>query len=141
LSHYTIAKALHPWAGREKNGTANVTDRIQKELAKLVANNTISQQQADSIQVYVQKAITSWKANFANIKSMNPQDRATAIQQMKAAKQDLLSQLVTNNVITQAQADAIAKYFSARPHGGAAHHTVGQVTGSSDANAGTATSN
>jgi polyhydroxyalkanoate synthesis regulator phasin len=135
-----IAKALHPGAGSDKNA-AKGTNRIQKELAKLVANNTISQQQADSIQVYAQKAIVSLKANFANIKSMSPQDRIAAIQKMQAAGKDLLNQLVTNNVITQAQADAITKYFSSRSHIGFAHHWSGQVTSSSNASTGTAASN
>lgn len=134
-----IAQAIHSGAARGGDRATNASNMVQKAIDNLVADNTITQQQADVIQGYVQKAITAWKDK--NTDGSTPQDRSAVMQQIKTAGQDLLTQLVNDQVITQDQADAITKYFTDRSANGFAHHGTGHGSDSQQTNSDTATDN
>lgn len=104
--------------GAKFNDPAKMKENLQQQISKLVSNGTITQTKADKVVAYFAKLADEKKAEFEKIKAMTTEEREAYMQKNKIEKKDLLSQLVANAVITQAEADAIAK---AIPHKAGRH--------------------
>lgn len=82
----------------------------QENLDQLVKEGTITQATADQIKAYIEKTNQEMKDLAEKMKSMTPEERKAAKSDTLGGRQkgqDLLTQLVKNNILSQEQADAI----------------------------------
>ena len=131
-----IAKAKQfkgPGFGRGKGpqgmrglNSGAVKENMQKHLAELVSNKTLTQEKADQVVAYFTKLAGEQKAEMEKIQAMTPAERQTYMQQKSTARKDVLSQLVTDKVLSQQEADAIAKVMPGKgPGPGRGHKGMG----------------
>ena len=124
------ADAIMPQRGLEGKGekgrgmergpvdSAKMQTNLKAKLATLVTAGTITQDQSDKIlATFAQEQVTR-AAEFAKIKAMTATERQAYMQTIKGKRVNPMSKLVTDGVLTQVQADAIAK---AMPHRGPGH--------------------
>lgn len=84
----------------------------QVNLAELVKEGTITQAKADEIQAYIDKTEQDQQARKEQLKNMTPEQRKAAGETFDKAtgpkgRQDLLTALVQNNILSQAEADTV----------------------------------
>lgn len=89
-------------------GSAN----FQESIDKLVTDGVITQAKADEIKAFLESQAKAKQAEFDKIKAMTPEERKAAMDKMREENKDkprtgLWEELVTNNVLTQAEADKI----------------------------------
>jgi Tfp pilus assembly protein PilP len=81
---------------------------IKTKLESLVKSETITQAQADQITNYIKTKEDERKAEADKIKGMSESERKAYFEQNKAQlKTDIFKDLVAQNIVSQAQADAI----------------------------------
>ena len=83
---------------------------LQAVLASMVKLGAITQSESDKVTAFIKAQQTSMEAEKAKVDDMTQAERKTYFEQKKATaekKMDLLSQLVSNGIITQVKADAI----------------------------------
>lgn len=103
----TQADAIHEKVQTKQHGDRKET--ASAALDKLITAGTITQEQATKILDYMKQNQESRAAEMEKIKAMSAEERAAYIKSAAAAKTNILSQLVTDKVLTQEQADAAAK--------------------------------
>lgn len=106
---FPMHKTFNKDAGKEHKS-------FDKQLSDLVTAGTISDEQKGKITSYLEQKKTEMKAEMDKIKAMSKDERKAYMEQKKAEKKagqktNILSELVAQNIITQDQADAIAKLF------------------------------
>ncbi len=87
----------------------------QQTLDQLVKEGIITQAKADEIKAYIDKKNQEMQAQLDKIKNMTPEERQAYFEQQKTGnqgarvkiKQDIYTELVNNNILTQAQVDTI----------------------------------
>ncbi len=88
-----------------------------KDTAALVEEGIISQETADEITAYQQEKSEERKAEMEQLKDMTDDERKAYFESKKAEKSDatdkmnFLSELVTEEILTQDEADAIQAYL------------------------------
>lgn len=96
----------------------NKSDMMKTELDKLVTAGTITEAQKTAILDKVSQQQSERQAEMDKVKSMTEAERQTYFESKKTTeKTDLLSSLVTDGTLTQAQADTI-KSALPQGHGG-----------------------
>ncbi len=90
-----------------KGGGPMVQELSEDTLDALVNAGTISQEQADKIQALVEANVAEQKAKAEEFKNMTEEERQALKDEQKSERVDLLSQAVTDGIITQSEADAI----------------------------------
>lgn len=97
----------HPGHGQRKGFSK---EDLKTKLDTFVKSGTITQDQEDKIISYMEKKDTERKAEMDKIKNMTEEQRKAYFEQNKPTeKTDLFTDLVNQNIITQAQADTIKK--------------------------------
>lgn len=101
---------------RIKQGEEKQKTGLKTQLDKLVTAGTITQEQEDKITNYLKQKQDERKTEMDKIKAMSEADRKAYMEQKKAEKKsaektDVLKELVSQNIISQDQADAISKLF------------------------------
>lgn len=86
----------------------------QANLEQLVKEGTITQAKADEIQAYIDKTQKEKQAQLEQMKNMTPEERKALLGKKNTGDsvklkgpQDLLTALVENSILTQAEADAV----------------------------------
>lgn len=74
---------------------------------RFVTDGTITQDQADKIAEYMKTKREEQKAEFDKVKNMTKEERKAYLAQQKKEKTDILSELVTANLLSQDQSDKI----------------------------------
>lgn len=92
--------------------------RISDSLKTLVGKGTITQVQADKLLKLFADAKKDRDALFEKTKDMSPEERRQYMQDNKEKVKNPISQLVSDGVITQEQADAIQQIFPRKGHRG-----------------------
>lgn len=101
-----------------KMNKKNPTDNMKSQLDKLVTAGTINQDQETKVLDYFKQKEADRKAEMDKVKNMTEAERKTYFESKKTTeKTNFLSELVTDNTLTQAQATAI---------GNAVHQGPGQ---------------
>lgn len=104
-------KMGNPLGARGGKMEIDMSAKIQTSLKELVASGTITQAKADELQIYMTKKDVERKAAFEKMKAMTAEQRKALFETQKTDKtgqrQDIFSSAVTDNILTQAQADAI----------------------------------
>jgi|GEM_PF-1073796 len=111
-------KAIGDVMGRKVQGKRGdfMGKGINKELAALVKENVITQETADKVNAYIESKDNERKTEMEKIKAMTAEERKAYQDSKKSTveaavkKTDVLSEMVTAGIITQAQADAIKAY-------------------------------
>ncbi|GEM_PF-653180 len=80
---------------------------LETNLKKIVADKTVTQDQANKIKGVIIKAEAAKKADFKKIKTMTQQQRKTYMDSNKIKHINPLKVLVDNKTITQSQADKV----------------------------------
>jgi polyhydroxyalkanoate synthesis regulator phasin len=88
---------------------AQMETELQAKLKTLVDKGTITQAQADKVVAYLKKMQETRKADFAKVKNMTQAERKAYMEQNRDKFKNPLAQLVTDKVLSQDQADAIAQ--------------------------------
>jgi polyhydroxyalkanoate synthesis regulator phasin len=88
---------------------------LQERFAELVSQGIISQEQADTIIVQIQKAAAVQQAELEKVKDMSAEERQQYLQS-KGEKANLLDDLIADGTLTQAQADDVAKLMGGGFH-------------------------
>lgn len=114
----TIMQKLHD--KQEAQEQAN----LKTQLDTLVANKTITQDQADKVSAYMQKLESDRAAEMQKIQAMTQEERDAYFKGHIDQKQSPLAQLVTDGTLTQNQLNAVEKVLHpgkpghmGRPHG------------------------
>lgn len=81
--------------------------RFKDMLPELVKDGTLTKSEEDKITEYMNKKQEQRRAEMDKIKSMTPEEKESYFKQKNENKQDFLSELVKNNILTQKKADAI----------------------------------
>jgi polyhydroxyalkanoate synthesis regulator phasin len=76
-------------------------------LPELVADGTLSQGESDKITEYAKEKREARKAEMDKVKTMTTEERKAYMAEKKNTHQDLLSELVSKGILTQAKADAV----------------------------------
>lgn len=76
-------------------------------LADMVKDGTLTQSEADKITTYQKEKQESMKAEMDKVKKMTVEERKNYLSTKKIEHQDMLTELVSKGIITQAKADAI----------------------------------
>lgn len=84
-------------------------EELKTALDKFVAENTITQDQADKITAAINAAEAARKAARDAAAAMSKADRKTYMDSFRGAEVKPLASLVADGIITQAQADTIGK--------------------------------
>lgn len=84
-------------------------ENVKASLDKLVTSNTITQDQATKIIDYMTKQQAERAAEMEKVKAMTEEERDAYFKNNIKNRTNMLEQLVTDNVLTQEQADAVAK--------------------------------
>ncbi|PKM94880.1 MAG: hypothetical protein CVU84_08115 [Firmicutes bacterium HGW-Firmicutes-1] len=90
---------------------------LSTALESFVTNNTITQAKADEILAYMKDIRVKNQLEMDALKGKTA-DEIKEYFDAQQPKVDPLTSLVTDNVITQAQADALSSVFHKGPHGG-----------------------
>jgi hypothetical protein len=137
LIHHTSSSSSASSGSGRLNG-ADMTSRIQTGLKGLVSKGTITQAQSDKIEPVLTAAFSNFGANRGqggqgqrpqqangNSSGSNPAGNSSAAsgssgsgQQRGFGGSDLLSSLVSNGTITQAQSDAVIQAIMPQRQGG-----------------------
>lgn len=80
---------------------------LERNLKKLVADKTLTQDQANKIKAVMIKAKAEKKSNFEKTKTMTKQQRKAYMNSKKKNHINSFKSLVENGTITQAQADKL----------------------------------
>lgn len=91
----------------QKMSDADRAAQLKTAVAKFVTDSTITQAQADKIITVFTAAEAAQKAAFDKAASMTTADRETYLEGLKPTQVSPLAALVTDNTITQAQADKL----------------------------------
>lgn len=75
----------------------------QESLDQLVKEDAITQEKANEIKAYLDKMEKEMQTRSAEMKKLTPEERKAS----PKAKSDLFAELVTNNILTQEQADTL----------------------------------
>ena len=103
----TQAKADALKSNEQIQRKAQRQKQLQTNLAKLVTDTTITQDQSNLIKAAIDKQEAVKKAEFAKIKAMTDAERKAYMEANKDKHINPLKALVDNGTITQAQADKI----------------------------------
>lgn len=95
--------------GHGSKDPAQMETNMKSQLKTLVDKGTITQAQADKVLAYLQKMAESRKADFEKVKNMTQAERQAYMEANRDKDQNPLTQLVTDKVLSQEQADAIAQ--------------------------------
>jgi competence protein ComGC len=95
--------------GKGVRGEITPTNALKTRLDALVTAGTITQAQEDSILQYVNEKDAERKAEMEKVKNMTKEERDAYFKDKTKEKFDLFSELVSKEIITQAQADEISK--------------------------------
>lgn len=95
--------------GHGPKDSAQMKIQWQARLKTLVDKGTITQTQADKVLDYLQKMEESRKADFEKVKNMTQAERQAYMEANRDQGQNPLAQLVTDKVLSQEQADAVAQ--------------------------------
>lgn len=95
--------------GHGAKAPAEMKAQLSTQLKTLVDKGTITQVQADKVVAYMEKMQQNRSADFDKIKNMTEAERQSYMKQNRNKCQDPLAQLVTDKVLSQNQADAIAQ--------------------------------
>jgi hypothetical protein len=117
-----IAQLMPMHKGRGMKGdrpdpAANQT-KMKETLTGLVQKGTITQTQMDSVLTSMEKIQTERQAEMEKMKSMTQTERQNYMQQLKDNRQNPITQLVGDKVITSEQAQAIRDAMPQRPQYG-----------------------
>jgi hypothetical protein len=94
---------------QEKNRQSQRQAMIEESLDSLVTDNTITQAQADKILASWEDQEETRQAEMEKMKSMTDDERKAFMKTLKGEKQNCLAELVDDDVLTQNEADAVAK--------------------------------
>lgn len=123
----TQAKADALKVNQEAQRSAQMQKDLTASIKTLVTDKTLTQDQADKITVAITSDKTAeqaaMKADKAKVAAMTEAQRKTFMDSQKANDVDPLKALVTNETITQAQADKVNALL---PQGGKGHGGPGQ---------------
>ncbi|HMM21745.1 MAG TPA: hypothetical protein PKA10_13590 [Selenomonadales bacterium] len=81
---------------------------LQASLQKLVEDGVISQPQADKVLGFFQEKARERQADFAQMKSMTPEERQSFMEQKKGPKPDLIGDLIQYAGLSEDQAETVA---------------------------------
>jgi len=96
------------WCGKMAPGPKNFnSETMQSVLNSLVASNQLTQAQADQILARQQQLQTERQQQREQMKDKTQAEREAVREQKQASRVNLLTQLVSEGVITQEQVDAI----------------------------------
>lgn len=116
----TISKSLPLNKGRHNKGKFNGFKKsnrvtvLKPKLDSLVKAGTITQDQEDKIISYMKEKADARKAERDKVKNMTDAERKAYFEQKKSeTKPNFLKDLVSQNIISQSQADAIGKLLPA----------------------------
>lgn len=87
---------------------------VRDNLNSLVAQNTITQAQADQVQAFFKAKAEEHKADFEKIKAMTPEERHTYMEQHNPDKDKMVAELKESANLTDDQAKAV--FEALRPH-------------------------
>ncbi|HYE09641.1 MAG TPA: hypothetical protein VEF53_05630 [Patescibacteria group bacterium] len=88
---------------------AKQQEQLNTNLNQLVENKTITQDQATKVIEFVEKSQAARASEMAKLKEMTKEERAAYLKSNSPSKSNILTQLVTDKVLTQEQADAVQK--------------------------------
>lgn len=95
----------------------NLSDGIKSKLSSLVTAGTITQDQEDKIEDFIQQKNEERKSEMDNLKNMSTSDRKSYLEQKKSeGKPDLLKDLVSANIISKDQANSIGSLTPTPPN-------------------------
>ncbi|AWI03270.1 hypothetical protein [Clostridium drakei] len=95
----------------------NLSDGIKSKLSSLVTAGTITQDQEDKIEDFIQQKNEERKSEMDTLKNMSASDRKSYLEQKKSeGKPDLLKDLVSANIISQDQANSIGSLTPTPPN-------------------------
>lgn len=116
----SVKRLCQKFPGRSARGPAQIATQLSTQLKTLVEKGTITQAQADKVEAYFEKIAQTRQADFDQTKNMTREERQAYMQKNREKCQDPLAQLVTDKVLSQEQADAIAQLFPMHRGGGKA---------------------
>jgi Spy/CpxP family protein refolding chaperone len=118
LTFAATTKTL-PTSGKAplRNELRQSKGNLETNLAKLVADKTITQNQADKIKDAITKVEATRKADFEKIRAMTEEERKTYMDSNKISYINPLKAIVDDGTITQAQADKVG-FGGIGKHGG-----------------------
>lgn len=98
----------HRGGGFGQKGLGN----FQANLDQLVTDGVITQAKADEIKTFLEKQAKERQAEFDKIRAMTPEERKAEMEKKRESNKDkprigLFEELVSNNILTQAEADKI----------------------------------
>lgn len=95
----------------------NLSDDTKSKLTNAVSNGTITKDQEDQIQDYIQKKADSRKAEMEALKNVSGSERKAYFEQKRSeGKPNLLNDLVSANIISQDQANSIGSLDPSSPN-------------------------
>jgi 3'-phosphoadenosine 5'-phosphosulfate sulfotransferase (PAPS reductase)/FAD synthetase len=103
-----------PGMGKGAPDPAKAHADLKTKLGTLVTAGTLTQAKAEAIIAAITKEQVATKAEMEKIKAMTPAERQASRKTANKARVNPISQLVTDRVLTQADADAIAKVMPQR---------------------------
>lgn len=103
-----IKTAMNANASKNANNKSK-TNGFKTILDGYVTAGTITQDEETKIENFMQQKASDAKAQMEKLKSMTQAERQAYFKQNKTQKTDILSQLVSQGIITQTQADAMTK--------------------------------
>jgi competence protein ComGC len=97
-----------------KGGRGDIasSNGLKTKLDTLVTAGTITQDQENKILEYVNQKNAEIQAEMEKVKNMTKEERDAYFKDKAKVKSDLFSELVSKEIITQAQADQISKNVS-----------------------------
>lgn len=100
-----IQSSINKWANNKDRGCFN---GMNKNFDSFVEDGTLTQEQADKIKAYMEDKAEERKAEMEKVKDMSEDERKAYFESMKdETREDPLSELVSENIISQEQADTI----------------------------------
>ena len=96
-----VAEAIRP------HGHFDFARHMTDNLNQLVAQNTISQAQADQIQAFCQQKAEEHKAEFEKVKNMTPEERKAYMDEHKEQREKMFAELKASANLTEEQAKAV----------------------------------
>ncbi len=120
-------------ADMRRGGQPGMGNRVLGILDDLVDDGVISQDTADAITAYNDEKSEERKAKMEELESMTDEEKEAYLESKKSEepseKQNFLSELVEEGIVTQDEADAIETYIEensdVQPAGGAGGHGFG----------------
>jgi len=96
-------------AQNQEQMKAKRTEMMTTQLNTLVTARTINADQAKTIISYMKQKQTERKSEMDKLKGMNKEQIKAYFDANKESRKDMMSELVSNGTLTQAQADAVKK--------------------------------